>query len=150
MLDTENRTTFNGNKSRLENLELLDQIHQDALSLLGEAGVKCDSSEVRRIFGATGSVAFDESIGHLYVLAPFVEQSLAPTPKRDHYWIPRNSFGVGGTAPFIFDGLTKVGAHPPVKHPTRIMQKIAGYIETLQKGMITVFNFIQETIYAIY
>jgi len=30
MLDTENRTIFNGDRSRLENLELLDQIHQDS------------------------------------------------------------------------------------------------------------------------
>jgi len=123
MLDSENRTTFNGNKSRLENLELLDQIHRDALWVLEEARVKCDSSEVRRIFKATGSVALDESIGYLYVLAPFVEQALATAPKRDHYWIPRNSFGVRGTAPFVFDDLTKVGAHPTVKHSIRVMKK---------------------------
>jgi len=150
MLDTENRTTFNGNKSRLENLELLDQIHQDALWVLEEAGVKCDSSEVRQIIGATGPVVLDETIGHLYVLAPLVEQALVTTPKRDHYWIPRNSFGVGGTAPFVFDDLAEEWIQPTVKHPTRMTQKIAGCVEKLQKGTITILNFIQETFRAIY
>lgn len=82
MLDTENRTTLNGNKGRLENLELLDQIHQDALWVFEDAGIKCDLPEVRRIFGVTGTVTFDESIGHLYVLESFVEQPLATTPNQ--------------------------------------------------------------------
>jgi trimethylamine:corrinoid methyltransferase-like protein len=60
MLDTENRTTFNENKSRLENLELLDQIHQDALRVFEDAGIKCDLPEVRRIFGVTGTVTLDK------------------------------------------------------------------------------------------
>jgi trimethylamine--corrinoid protein Co-methyltransferase len=117
MLDSEKRTTFNGNKSRLENLELLDQIHQDALRVLEKAGVKCDSSEVRQIFGETGLIAFDETIGRLYVLTPLVEQALATTPKRDHYWIPGNSFGVRGTSPFVFDDLTKELVQPTFEHP---------------------------------
>jgi len=120
MLDSENRTTFNRSKSRLENLELMDQIHPDALRVLEEAGVKCDSSEVRQIFKATGSVAFDETICHLYVLALLVEQALATTFTRDHYWILRNSCGVGETDPFVFDDLTEDWLQPTVKHPVRI------------------------------
>lgn len=77
---------------------MLDQIHQDALWVLEEAGVKCDSSKVHRII---------EAIGHLYVQAPLVEQAFTTIPKRDHYWIPRNSFGVGGTALFVFDDLAE-------------------------------------------
>lgn len=122
MLDTENRTTLNGNKGRLENLELLDQIHQDALWVFEDAGIKCDLPEVRRIFGVTGTVTFDESIGHLYVLESFVEQPLATTPKPDHYWIPRYSFGVGGAIPFVFNNLIKEGIQPRAKHPARDTQ----------------------------
>jgi len=116
MLDTENRTTFNKNKSRLENLGLLDQIHQDALRVLEEVGVKCDSSEVRQIFEETGLADFDETTGHLYVLTPLVEQALATAPKRDQYWITENSFGVGGTAPFVFDDLTEELVQHRIRH----------------------------------
>jgi hypothetical protein len=80
-----------------------------------------------------------------------VEQHLTTTPKQAHYWIPRYSFSVGGTASFVFDDLTKDGVQPTVKHPTRVTQRIAGCVEPLKKCTITVFfNFIQETIYAIY
>ena len=85
------------------NTELLDQIHKDALRVLEETGVKCASLEVRQILEDTGLAAYDETTGHLHVLAPLVEQALATTPKRDQYWIQENAFGVGGTAPFVYD-----------------------------------------------
>ena len=87
----------------MEGLKLLNQIHTDALRVLEEIGIKCESAEVKRIFEGTGLAAYDKSTGHIHVLAPLVEQALNSTPKRDQYWISENSFGVGGTAPFVYD-----------------------------------------------
>ncbi|MBU0514183.1 MAG: trimethylamine methyltransferase family protein, partial [Proteobacteria bacterium] len=85
------------------NPTLFDLIHADALRVLEEVGVKCPVAEVREIFEQTGLAAFDETTGHLYVLRQLVEQALARTPGRDEFFIPENSFGVGGTAPFVYD-----------------------------------------------
>ena len=52
----------------MEELELLDQIHTDALRVLEETGVKCESLEVRRIFEETGLAAYDDIIEALLVL----------------------------------------------------------------------------------
>jgi trimethylamine:corrinoid methyltransferase-like protein len=92
---------------------------------LEEVGVKCDSAEVRNIFEETGLAAFDESTGHIHVLAPLVEQALNTTPKRDQYWICENSFGVGGTAPFVYDDETGELVQPTFEHVARI----AGIVE---------------------
>ena len=81
----------------------LERIHQDALRVLEEVGVKCASSEIRRIFEDTDLAAYDDTTGHIHVLSPLVEQALNTAPGRDQYWIPENAFGVGGTAPFVYD-----------------------------------------------
>ncbi|MCP4667504.1 MAG: trimethylamine--corrinoid methyltransferase, partial [Deltaproteobacteria bacterium] len=81
--------------------DYLEKIHTDALRVLEEVGVKCTSPEVRHIFEDTGLAAYDDTTGHLHVLASLVEQALHTTPKREQYWIPENAFGVGGTAPFV-------------------------------------------------
>ncbi len=83
--------------------EMLDWIHRDALRVLEEVGVYCTSREIQNLLGETGLAAYDESTGHLHVLPPLVEQALASTPGRKTYWVAPNSFGVGGTAPFVFD-----------------------------------------------
>ncbi|MDL1982212.1 MAG: trimethylamine--corrinoid methyltransferase, partial [Deltaproteobacteria bacterium] len=69
----------------LENCNLLEKIHQDALKILEEVGVKCNSAEVRQVFEDTGLAAFDETTGHIHILSPLVEQAINITPKRDKY-----------------------------------------------------------------
>ena len=108
----------------LDNNGLLDKIHQDALRVLEEVGIKCDSPAIRRIFEETGLAAFDESTGHLHVLSPLVEQALGTAPGRDEYWIPEDSFGVGGTAPFVYDDRTGDLVEPTFEH----LKKIASIV----------------------
>ena len=102
----------------------LEKIHQDALQVLEEVGVKCASPKVREIFEGTGLAAFDDSTGHLHVLAPLVEQAINMAPKRDQYWIPENAFGVGGTAPFVYDDEIGELVEPTFEH----LAKIAGIV----------------------
>ena len=109
-----------GEKMDLENSDLLEKIHQDALTVLEEVGVHCESPRIRQIFEETGLAAVDESTGHIHVLAPLVEQALTTAPKRGEYWIPENSFGVGGTAPFVYDDETGELIEPTFEHLVRI------------------------------
>lgn len=122
----------------MEKLELLDQIHADALRVLEEIGVKCKSSEVRRIFEETGLAAYDESTGHIHVLTPLVEQALNSAPKRDQYWIPENSFGVGGTAPFVYDDASGELVEPNFEHLIKIARIVnqADEINFMARGVL--------------
>lgn len=103
-----------------DSFDLEDQIHKDALRVLEETGVKCASSQIRSLFEETGLAAFDESTGHLHVLSPLVEQALATAPKRGDFWIPENSFGVGGTAPFVYDETIGDLIAPTFEHVKKI------------------------------
>jgi len=137
-----NKLEMNHNKNErethLEELELLDRIHQDALRVLEEIGVKCSSKAVREIFENTGLAAFDDTTGHIHVLTPLIEQILATVPKRDRYWVPENSFGVGGTAPFVYDDQTGELIQPTFEHLARIAGIVndADVIDFMARGVL--------------
>ncbi|MEA2014979.1 MAG: trimethylamine methyltransferase family protein [Thermodesulfobacteriota bacterium] len=125
-------------KNQLVEVEILNKIHNDALRVLEEVGVKCDNPEVKRIFEETGLAAFDESTGHLHILTPLVEQALNTAPKRDQYWIPENSFGVGGTAPFVYDDQTGELVEPTFDHLAKIARIVndADVINFMARGVL--------------
>ncbi len=116
----------------------LESIHRDALRVLEEVGVKCVSPEVRRIFEDTGLAAYDETTGHIHVLKPLVEQTLNTAPKRGQYWIPENAFGVGGTAPFVYDDQTDELVEPTFDHLTRIARTVdaSDVVEFMARGVL--------------
>jgi len=122
----------------LEDSDLLDRIHQDALRVLEEVGIKCDSPQVRQIFEETGLAAFDDSTGHLHILKPLVEQALSTAPKRDKYWIPENSFGVGGTAPFVHNDETGELVEPTLENLSRIARIVneADVVNFMARGIL--------------
>ncbi len=100
--------------------QYLDQIHQDGVRILEEVGIRCAHPEIRQIFEETGMAAFDDSSGHLHILSPLVEQALSTAPKRGQFWVEDNSFGIGGTAPFIYDDQTGELILPTLEHVARI------------------------------
>ena len=117
---------------------LLEKIHTDAMRVLEEVGVKCVSKEVRKIFEDTGLAAFDESSGHIHVLSPLIEQVLATAPKRNQYWIPEDSFGVGGTAPFLYDDQTGELVEPTFDDLARIARIVdeTDVIQFMARGVL--------------
>jgi trimethylamine:corrinoid methyltransferase-like protein len=125
-------------KTPLEESDLLTKIHQDALSVLEEVGVRCQNSEVRQVFEETGLAAFDESTGHIHILSPLVEQALNTAPKRDQYWIPENAFGVGGTAPFVYDDETGELVEPTFENLARIAKIVdqADVVRFMARGIL--------------
>jgi trimethylamine:corrinoid methyltransferase-like protein len=118
--------------------DYLERIHGDALQVLEEVGVKCASPVIRQIFEETGMAAFDDTTGHIHVLAPLVEQALSMAPKRDQYWIPENAFGVGGTAPFVYDDQTGDLVEPTFDHLARIAKIVndADVIQFMARGVL--------------
>ena len=118
--------------------DYLERIHQDALRVLEEVGVKCESKEVRHIFEDTGMAAYDDSTGHIHVLRPLVEQALNTTPKRDQYWIAENSFGVGGTAPFMYDDQSGDLIEPTFDHLVKIAKTVndADAVDFMARGVL--------------
>jgi trimethylamine--corrinoid protein Co-methyltransferase len=138
----------------------LDQIHTDALRVLEETGVKCNSTQVRQIMEDTGLAAFDETTGHLHVLTPLVEQALVTTPKRNSYWIGENSFGVGGTAPFVYDDNTGDLVAPTFENIAQIAKIVnaSDEIDFMARGVLvpkqevkvmdTIIEFCNKPIYA--
>ena len=122
----------------LEDDHFLEKIHLDALRVLEEVGVKCNSPEVRQVFEETGLAAFDETTGHLHVLAPLVEQAIDMAPKRDQYWIPENAFGVGGTAPFVYDDDTGELVLPTFEHLSKIAKTVndADVVYFMARGVL--------------
>ncbi|MEE9612402.1 MAG: trimethylamine methyltransferase family protein [Desulfatiglandales bacterium] len=116
----------------------LEGVHQDALTVLEEVGVKCVSSEIRQIFEDTGLAAFDETTGHIHVLATLVEQALNMAPKRAQYWIPENSFGVGGTAPFVYDNQSGDLVEPTFDDLVRIARVVneADVVQFMARGVL--------------
>lgn len=122
----------------IDQLPLLDQIHADALRVLEEVGVKCQSPEVRAIFEETGLAAYDDTTGHLYILSPLVEQALATVPKRADYWVPANAFGIGGTAPFVYDDATGDLVQPTFEHLVHICKiaQAADVVGFMARGVL--------------
>jgi len=116
----------------------LEKIHQDALRVLEEVGVKCASQEVRDIFQATGLAAFDDTSGHIHILPALVAQTLETAPDRDAYWIPENAFGVGGTAPFVYDDETGELVEPTFDHLIRIARIVdrADEVDFMARGVL--------------
>ena len=122
----------------LETNGLLEKIHFDALRVLEEVGVKTSSQEIIRIFEETGLAGYDETTGHIHVLPSLVEQALGTTPKRDQYWIPENAFGVGGTAPFVYDDDTGELLEPTLAHLARIARIVdqADSVQFMARGVL--------------
>lgn len=96
------------------------RVHADALTVLEETGVHCRDEAVRRLFEDTGLAAFDESTGHIHVLPELVGQALNTAPRRSDFFIPENAFGIGGTAPFVFDDMTEDLVPPTLAHLAEI------------------------------
>jgi trimethylamine:corrinoid methyltransferase-like protein len=107
-----------------ETVEMLFQVHQDALCILENLGVGCKQPQIQeafRAFEADGlAVQYEDRI---YVTAGLVEQCLKTVPGVDEFFVPMNSFFIGGTAPYVYDDEKGNGGLPPTpEHVGRIAQ----------------------------
>lgn len=105
-------------------VEMLMQVHQDALWILENLGVGCQQPQMLAAFEALeaeGLAAHHE--GRIYVFPDLVNRCIAQVPGIDKFFVPRNSFFIGGTAPYVYDDANgKGGLFPTPADVVRIAQ----------------------------
>jgi trimethylamine:corrinoid methyltransferase-like protein len=115
-----------------EAVEMLLQVHEDALWILENLGVGCKEPEIQKAFNAqaeNGLAVVHED--RIYFTRDLVEQCLKTTPGVDEFFVPMNSFFIGGTAPYIYDDVgQKGGVIPTADHVIQIA-KIAQKTNTI-------------------
>ena len=103
-------------------VEMLLHCHQDALWTLENLGVGCKQPEMQQAFKkfeAEGLAAVYED--RIFVMRDLVENCLKTTPGVNDFFVPRSSFFIGGTAPYVYDDQKGIGGLPPtIEHATRI------------------------------
>jgi len=107
-------------------VDMLFQVHEDALWILENLGVGCKQPDMQQAFRAlepTGAAIVYE--GRIYVMASLVKQCLRTVPGIDRFFVPRNSFFVGGTAPYVYDDAGGKGGLAPTPDHVRRIARIA-------------------------
>jgi trimethylamine:corrinoid methyltransferase-like protein len=105
-------------------VDMLVRVHEDALWMLENMGVGCkqpDMQELYRQYEAMGKAIVHDN--RVYITAELVKGCLAKVPGIDRFFVPKNSFFVGGTAPYVYDDNAGVGGvMPTIDHVKRIAQ----------------------------
>jgi trimethylamine--corrinoid protein Co-methyltransferase len=105
-------------------VEMLLMVHKDALWILENLGVGCKQPEIQATFKKFEedgeAVVYDDRI---YVTSGLVERCLFNVPGVENFFVPMNSYFIGGTAPYVYDDKAGKGGVPPTpEHVTRIAQ----------------------------
>ena len=107
-----------------DSVDMLLQVHQDALWILENLGVGCKQAEIQAVFQPFEpdglAVVYEDRV---YVTSALVEKCLETAPGVDDFFVPMNSFFIGGTAPYVYDdGAGNGGLIPAPEHVVRIAQ----------------------------
>jgi trimethylamine:corrinoid methyltransferase-like protein len=109
-----------------ETVEMLLQVHKDALWTLENLGVGCKQPEIQRAFQpfeADGNAIVYEN--RIYLTTALVEKCLEKTPGLDDFFVPLNSFFIGGTAPYVYDDKAGKGGLTPTPEHLEVITRIA-------------------------
>ena len=84
--------------------DLLLQAHEDSLWVLENVGVGCKQPELQAAFRQYESegeaIIFEDRV---YITPNLVKTCLSTVPGVSEFFVPLNSFFIGGTAPYIYD-----------------------------------------------
>jgi trimethylamine:corrinoid methyltransferase-like protein len=120
-------------------VEMLQQTHRDALWILENLGVGCQQPEIHRVFQqfeADGLAVVYE--GRVFVTSDLVEQCLQRAPGVSDFFVPRNSFFIGGTAPYVYDDDKGEGGRTPTAALVEQIAQIAqrhGIVAGMGRGI---------------
>ncbi|MBW2144778.1 MAG: trimethylamine methyltransferase family protein, partial [Deltaproteobacteria bacterium] len=107
-----------------DTVEMLFNVHQDALWILENLGVGCKQPEMQAAFQkfeAEGLAILYED--RVFIMRDLVERCLTTVPGVADFFVPLNSFFIGGTAPYIYDDEKgEGGIIPTPEHVVRIAQ----------------------------
>ncbi|MFH1489370.1 MAG: trimethylamine methyltransferase family protein [Pseudomonadota bacterium] len=105
-----------------DTVDMLLRVHQDAFWILENLGVGCRQPEIQeafRQFEAEGLAYVYEN--RIYVMSGLVEQCLKSVPSVKDFFVPLDSFFIGGTAPYVYDDEKgEGGVMPKPEHVARI------------------------------
>ena len=121
-----NEEQIKRSKSLLGNdtVQMLFKVHEDALWILENLGVGCKQPDMQaafRKFENEGLAILYED--RIYITKDLVERCLTTVPGVADFFVPLNSFFIGGTAPYIYDDEKgEGGIMPTPEHVARIAQ----------------------------
>jgi len=87
-----------------DTVQMLFRVHEDALWILENLGVGCRQPDIQAAFKAYEN----DGLGFVYedrifVTRELVQRCLETIPGLDDFFVPQNSFFIGGTAPYVYD-----------------------------------------------
>ena len=107
-----------------DTVDMLLRVHQDALWILENLGVGCKQPEMQAAFQkfeAEGLAILYED--RIFIMRDLVERCLTTVPGVADFFVPLNSFFIGGTAPYIYDDEKgEGGIIPTPEHVVHIAQ----------------------------
>jgi trimethylamine:corrinoid methyltransferase-like protein len=103
-------------------VDMLLHVHRDALWILENLGVGCRQRDIQRVFrkfeNDGGAYVYEDRV---YVTEGLVEKCLETVPGVEEFFVPLNSFFIGGTAPYVYDDEKREGGVMPTpEHVARI------------------------------
>ena len=105
-------------------VDLLLQVHEDSLWVLENMGVGCKQPEIQAAFRQhepDGKAIIYED--RVYITSELVKDCLSTVPGVAEFFVPLNSFFIGGTAPYVYDDdAGQGGILPTAEHVARIAQ----------------------------
>jgi trimethylamine--corrinoid protein Co-methyltransferase len=103
-------------------VDMLFRAHEDSLWILENLGVGCRQPEIQNVFRTFEkdglAVVYEDRI---YLIRDLVKRCLETAPGPDDFFVPLNSFFIGGTAPYVYDDVAgNGGLTPTTDDATRI------------------------------
>jgi trimethylamine--corrinoid protein Co-methyltransferase len=109
-----------------QTVEMLMQVHQDALWMLENLGVGCRQLDIQNVFqkfeDKGQAIVYEDRI---YLTTGLVEQCLSSVPGVTDFFVPCNRFFIGGTAPYVYDDLAGCGGVIPTAEHVVSIARIA-------------------------
>ncbi|MFO7753564.1 MAG: trimethylamine methyltransferase family protein [Desulfobacteraceae bacterium] len=120
-------------------VEMLLQTHKDSLWMLENLGVGCEQPDIMeafRVYEEDGrAIVYD---GRVYITESLVSELIDRAPGIDEFFVPRNSFLIGGTAPYLYDDEKKQGGKMPTAEDVATIARIAeksGMVAGMGRGV---------------
>ena len=123
-----NQTQVEQSKSLLgeDTVEMLMLTHQDALWMLENLGVGCRQPKILEAFQPYvedgRAIIYEDRV---YITADLVEHCLLTVPGVSDFFVPRNSFFIGGTAPYVYDDVAGTGGIMPTSEHVAMIARTA-------------------------
>jgi trimethylamine---corrinoid protein Co-methyltransferase len=107
-------------------VSMLLQSHEDALWILENLGVGCKQPEIRTAYKGLeeeGAAFLHED--RIYLTSELVKRCLTAVPGVSDFFVPLNSFFIGGTAPYVYDDESGTGGVTPTPEHVKEIARIA-------------------------